>query len=269
MPVTLPSKIGYVQSSDFSTLLKQDIHIIASGPSIRTANLAYLEKQACIFVNGSISLTEQYHFSHILGYVISDKRFIEHNLDLFRQHYRGQPLFITEPVWQALQHACPKYIEPYLGHIKLLRNASPRTPNLWQRCLNTVFQRSETSNTDIVISPKHNTHRKPIAVSLNIATGYVEAGTVAYIAAQLAFSMGTTRIHLHGVDLINTREPRFYEKPDHQAPCMLDKAVANRIVPSFDWLAEVYRQHGVEIVNHSGISNNLFHLIPWHECLTK
>ena len=70
-------------------------------------------------------------------------------------------------------------------------------------------------------------------------------------------------IHLYGIDLINSQQPRFYENKDNAAPTKLDKAITHRIVPSFDWVAHNYQQNGVQIYNHSPISKDLFTFIPY------
>ena len=59
------------------------------------------------------------------------------------------------------------------------------------------------------------------ALSLNICKGFVEAGTVTYIATQLAKGFGARRIYLYGMDLINSNQPRFYEnQKNYQELCV-------------------------------------------------
>ena len=88
--------------------------------------------------------------------------------------------------------------------------------------------------------------------------GFVEAGTVAYVAAQLAYAREAAAIHLYGIDLLNSNQPRFYENKHNSAPSKLDKAISDRIVPSFNLMGQVYREHGVSVINHSPISKDLF-----------
>ena len=111
-------------------------------------------------------------------------------------------------------------------------------------------------------SPYHTINKK-IGVSWDIRYGFVEGGTVALVALQLAYSLGFQMIHLYGIDLINSQQPRFYENQDNAAPTKLDKAITHRIVPSFDWVAHNYQQKGVQIYNHSPISKDLFTFIPY------
>ena len=104
-----------------------------------------------------------------------------------------------------------------------------------------------------------------IGVSLDIRHGFVEAGTVAFVATQLAYHLRFSEIHLYGIDLINAHEPRFYENVQNSAPSKLTPAIYNRIVPSFDLLASVYQQQGVMVYNHSSVSKDLFKNLPFFD----
>ena len=71
----------------------------------------------------------------------------------------------------------------------------------------------------------------PIGVSLDMTQGFVEAGTVAYVTAQLTYakiSQDNTPqfIHLYGVDLLNTDQPFDFMKAE------MPKPHANWIKPS-------------------------------------
>ena len=97
-----------------------------------------------------------------------------------------------------------------------------------------------------------------IGVSLNVTHGFVEAGTVAYVATQLAFSRHAATIHLYGIDLLNSDQPRFYENNHNRVPTTLNKVMNERIVPSFNLLSRSYKAHGVDVINHSPVSKSLF-----------
>ena len=112
------------------------------------------------------------------------------------------------------------------------------------------------NNPNFIIDSDHKA--ADIGVSLNITHGFVEAGTVAYVAAQLAFSRQAASIHLYGIDLLNSKQPRFYENKNNGAPSMLSKVMHERIVPSFNLLGRIYQSHGVPVINHSPISKSLF-----------
>lgn len=247
---------------------QQAVNIIASGPSIANLKFADLVDTATIFVNGSISLTAQHNFTNIVGYVISDARFIKHQPDILRKHYTGQPLYTTLAVLEALAIAHPSIIIDHHSAMRIIYPANRpwgvKTNKSW---FNRILSKYHRLNKKIPLSTLANqpnfvinAHHQPepIGLSLDISHGFVEAGTVAYVAAQLAFSRHAGEIHLYGIDLLNSNKSRFYEDDDNNAPSKLDKAITNRIVPSFELLATVYKEHGVLVYNHSPISKDLF-----------
>lgn len=248
------------------------VNIFASGPSI--ANLKFeddLLSSPSIFVNGSLTLTAEHDFTNIVAYVISDERFIKHNAEILENFYTGQPLYITKPVIEAIAVNLPHIIEKYQHSITIIYpvdrpivstnrvgflNSLPLINKIGNKKLPLVDFKDHP---DFVIDTSG--YPKPIGVSLNIEQGFVEAGTVAFVAAQLAYTLGANQINLYGIDLINSNQPRFYEKQDNAAPCKLDKAITDRIVPSFDLLGRVYGEHGVNVNNYSPVSKDLFNNI--------
>lgn len=243
------------------------INIFASGPSIQDVDFdEKLLKCPAIFVNGSLSLSCEYSFDKVVAYIISDARFIEHRTDLLQQSYKGQPLFVTTDVMQAIAEKIPELVHNYHQSFTVIYAVNrpikqvPKTNGvlkLFSKLKSKKLKLNDyISHPDFVIDINHSP--KPIGVSLDITHGFVEAGTVAFIAAQLAFSMDAKQIHLYGIDLINSNQPRFYESENNKAPCMLDKAVSNRILPSFDLLGKVYSEHGTQVKNHSPVSKSLF-----------
>lgn len=248
------------------------LNIFASGPSI--ANLKFeddLLSSPSIFVNGSLTLTAEHDFTNIVAYVISDERFIKHNAEILENFYTGQPLYITKPVIEAIAVNLPHIIEKYQHSITIIYpvdrpivstnrvgflNSLPLINKIGNKKLSLVDFKDHP---DFVIDTSG--YPKPIGVSLNIEQGFVEAGTVAFVAAQLAYTLGANQINLYGIDLINSNQPRFYEKQDNAAPCKLDKAITDRIVPSFDLLGRVYGEHGVNVNNYSPVSKDLFNNI--------
>ena len=244
------------------------INIFASGPSIQQVNFdEKLLKCPTIFVNGSLILSCEYSFDKVVAYIISDARFIEHRTTFLQQSYKGQPLFITIDVMQAIAEKLPELVNNYYQNFTIIYpvnkplNNRPKTNGLKKLFPNLKPKKLKLNDfvlhPDFVIDIHHSS--KPIGVSLDITNGFVEAGTVAYIATQMAFSMGAKQIHLYGIDLINSDKPRFYESETTKAPNMLDKAVSNRIIPSFDLLALEYNKRDVKVFNHSPVSQHLFH----------
>lgn len=251
----------------------QAVNIFASGPSISEIGFDQsLLATPSIFVNGSLDLLNQHLFKNVVGYVISDERFIKHKPDFLVNTYRGQPLYATISVVEAIAHHNPEVIEQYQESIRIiyavdrpLDNLTQIKPkNSWKKISNLFKIRKNkrialadfSDHPNFVIDNKQTS--LPIGVSLDITYGFVEAGTVAYVATQLAFSRHASVIHLYGIDLLNSNQPRFYEDKHDNAPSKLDKAISDRIVPSFDLLGKVYREHKVAVINHSSVSASLF-----------
>ncbi|MDN5892338.1 hypothetical protein [Psychrobacter sp. AOP3-A1-26] len=245
------------------------VQIIASGPSI--ADLVFNNQQLgtpTIFVNGSLSLLSEQTFTSIAGWVISDARFIHHQPNILKNHYNGQPLYATLAVFEALAASHPEIMLNYHQAMRVLypvdRPWGVKSNKPWHSKLALTAKRliRKSSLKEFADHPSfviNSTHKpKPIGVSLDVTDGFVEAGTVAYVAAQLAFSRQASAIHLYGIDLLNSNQPRFYENKDNSAPCKLDKAITDRIVPSFNLLGKVYKDHGVTVYNHSPVSKDLF-----------
>ncbi len=278
---TITYRIGQ-QALDFALLQRehltpaQRVNIFASGPSIEQVTFDdNLCQQPCLFVNGSISLLSQHDFQQVVGYVISDARFIEHALHVIQDNYTGQPWFITLPVLQALiqrTQSTPEFIQRHHHAIRIIQDVN--RPIVWRASLWQKMRNPMTSQPSPQLAKRHlpnvdnhlillKSKSNPlIGVSLDVTKGFVEAGTVAYVAAQLAFSMQAQSIHLFGIDLVNSQQPRFYENQTNKAPCKLDKAVENRIIPAFDWLALEYAKRGCHVFNHSPVSASLFqHLL--------
>ena len=249
-------------------LLKQDVNIIASGPSIANLALSELQDTATIFVNGSLSLIGEHNFTSVVGYVISDARFINHQPEILREHYTGQPLYATLAVFEAMAVIHPTIMCTYHEAMRIIYPVDrPWGVKSNKFLFNKLSFRKKTLNkkkplsyfsdhTHFIIDESHQP--TPIGVSLDMTYGFVEAGTVAYVATQLAFARQAGTIHLYGIDLLNSHQPRFYEKKDNSAPSKLDKAISDRIVPSFNLSAKVYKKHGVAVINHSPISKSLF-----------
>ena len=248
----------------------QAINIIASGPSINVLNFSELQDTPTIFVNGSISLIGQHDFTRVVGYVISDARFINHQPEILQKYYKGQPLYATLAVFEAMVVTRPDILRNYHDAMRILYPVDrPWGVKSNQSLLSKLTLKNKWLQRKKPLSyfadSDHfmiDTSHKPaaIGVSLDITHGFVEAGTVAYVATQLAFSRQAGAIHLYGIDLINSSQPRFYESANNSAPSKLDKAVHERIVPSFDLLIKTYKSHGVPVINHSPISQSLFNV---------
>ncbi|MEC9443522.1 MAG: hypothetical protein VX408_00480, partial [Pseudomonadota bacterium] len=216
----------------------------------------------------SISLTEHHAFDHIAGYVISDARFINHQPEILRQHYTGQPLYATLAVFEAMATTHPDIIRTHHHAMRVLYPVDrPWGVKSNKLSFNKLIFKKKRLNKKMPLSYFINHPNSvidssqsatEIGVSLNVTHGFVEAGTVAYVATQLAFSRHAATIHLYGIDLLNSDQPRFYENNHNRAPSTLNKVMNERIVPSFNLLGRTYKTHGIDVINHSPVSKSLF-----------
>ena len=216
------------------------INVLASGPSIKNMDLSVICVQPCIFVNGAIRFHEQNIQFQNCMWVVSDSRFVFHQRDLWR-HISGMTCFFTFAVIQAIMLINLDFFER--NTVVLLKDV--RT-SVGVETHEAVVYRDDLPT---------------IGVSLDISQGFVEAGTVTFIATQLAYYLGAQNIVIYGMDVLNASEPRFYEQADNKSPSKL-LAGKERIVNSFDWLTHVYAQHGVTVYNASPISKYLFQIKP-------
>ena len=249
------------------SLLGQDVNIIASGPSIQQLSLPELLDTPTIFVNGSLSLTGRHQFTYVVGYVISDARFINHQPEILRQYYTGQPLYATLAVFEAMATTHPDIMRTYHHAMRVLYPVDrPWGVKSNKLSFNKLIFKKKRLNKKMPLSYFINhpnfvidtDSATEIGVSLNVTHGFVEAGTVAYVATQLAFSRHAATIHLYGIDLLNSDQPRFYENNNNRAPSTLSKVMNERIVPSFNLLSRSYKAYGVAVINHSPVSKSLF-----------
>jgi KDO transferase-3 len=76
-----------------------------------------------------------------------------------------------------------------------------------------------------------------IGFSRNLARGYFCGRTIAYPAAQLAYTLGFRTIFMVGMDL-KASAGRFYEQRQNAIPTRLDEDFERFILPSFRFMAE-------------------------------
>ena len=247
---------------------QQPVNIIASGPSIAEQAISKLQSTPTIFVNGSLSLTADCDFKSVVGYVISDARFIHHRPEVLQRYYKGQSLYATVAVFEAIAATQPEMLWRYRDAMRIIylvdRPWGVKSNKASHTKLSSKYQwlsqrkslADFADNPNFVITDRRTS--TPIGVSLDVSYGFVEAGTVAYVATQLAFTRRAGAIHLYGIDLLNSNQPRFYEDSRDSAPTKLGEVTKVHIVPSFNLLGSVYKEHGVPVINHSPISKNLF-----------
>ncbi len=236
-------------------------HLIASGPSIAAIDYRQLSMEHVIGVNGAIALqdTQPVRFEY---YCIIDTNFVRQRMDLVARIVSADlTLFVTPLVlWFILQRMPLSAVRCRLCLIEDLREPS-FLPALSNEAIHTLASDDETHC--LCQFDRH----AGLGYSFDLARGFFDVGTVAYVALQILTWLGYRSIYLHGLDLRNAAStPRFYETAENMQPSGLDHAFANRIEPSFFHAAQLLRARGIVVSNlspDSALSEAVFPKLDW------
>ncbi|HEF4758165.1 TPA: DUF115 domain-containing protein [Pseudomonas putida] len=224
---------------------KGPVFIIASGPSARDFPLEKFANVPMITMNGAISKFIGTGIKPFF-YVCTDQGFPRQQPELFSEAMR-----LSERVGLWEEHVWHTAVKPK-GELYLLR----RAPKLsWADFFRT--------DKELVRSRKlGNGRSRTLGFSKNLKRGFFDARTVAYLALQLAYHLGFTKVFLVGVDL-NQSANRFYETPgENTSPCRLDEHFHTRILPSLEILVKHVVNKDFQVYNLSDISRIPVELIP-------
>ncbi|NUU34868.1 lipopolysaccharide biosynthesis protein [Pseudomonas sp. C2B4] len=224
---------------------KGSVFIIASGASARDFPLEKFAHVPMITMNGAITKFIGTGIKPFF-YVCTDQGFSRQQPELFSE---GMQLSERVGLWE--DHIWHTTVRPR-GELYLLG----RAPKLSWR----DFFRTDK---DLVRSRKlGNGRNRTLGFSKNLKRGFFDARTVAYLALQLAYHLGFTKVFLVGVDL-NQAVSRFYEAPGGiVSPCRLDEHFHTRIVPSFEILSKYVMNKDFQVYNLSDISRIPEELVP-------
>lgn len=224
---------------------KGPVFIVASGASAKDFPLHKYADVPMITMNGAISKFTGTGINPYF-YVCTDQGFSEQQPELFTEAMR-----VSDRVALWEKHVWHTSLKPQ-GKLYLLSRA-PRS--LWSDFFRT--------DKDLVRGRKLGSSRnKTLGFSKNLKRGFFDARTVAYLALQLAYHLGFTRVFLVGVDLDPTAG-RFYEGPGRfVSPCVLDEHFQTRILPSFEILSKQVVNENFQVYNLSGVSKIPPRLIP-------
>ncbi|WP_106803203.1 lipopolysaccharide biosynthesis protein [Pseudomonas sp. S5D5] len=104
--------------------------------------------------------------------------------------------------------------------------------------------------------------KRPVGFSKDMSKGFFDARTVAYLAIQLAYHAGFTKVFLVGVDL-HENSGRFYETQDSvKSPCGLDEHYETRILPSLELMSRKVMGNDFMVYNFSDCSRIPESVIP-------
>lgn len=220
--------------------------ILASGASARHFPLAEFAHLPVIAMNGSVAMTAE-HGIRPFFYLCTDKSFRQQQPALFATALRDSERLALWPEQYAdaevpastACYALHKADAPgLLGGLRGHGDSYVCSRALWSK------------------------RARSIAFSKDLAQGFYDARTVAYVALQLAYHLGFDKVLLVGVDLDQTAG-RFYESGQGQrSPCGLDQHWDSRILPSLTLMArEVVNEH-FQVYNLSATSRIPAELIP-------
>jgi hypothetical protein len=248
---TLPSQPG-AERGAFSSFeacrntQQGPVVILASGASAKHFPLGEFAHLPIITMNGSVAMTAE-HGIQPFFYVCTDKSFSQQQPALFATALRDSERLALWPEQYAGADV-PVGTECYALH-------KADTPGL----LDGLRGHGDSCVCNRTLWSKRS---RSIAFSKDLAQGFFDARTVAYVALQLAYHLGFEEVLLVGVDL-DQSVSRFYENGQGQcSPCGLDQHWDSRILPSLTLMAkEVVNEH-FHVYNLSSISRIPAELIP-------
>lgn len=222
------------------------VFIIASGPSAKSFPIEKFAHVPMITMNGAISMFLNTDVKPYF-YVSSDRCFSEQQPHLF-----DYAMTISQRValWEDHARTCSRYPSGEL--YGLLKAKKPS----WLGAL-LGRQTSLVTPHPLLACGKAN-----IGFSKDMREGFFDARTVAYLAIQLAYHVGFSKVFLLGVDL-NQNSGRFYENRESQnSPCGLDQHYHTRILPSLELMSQKIIGDDFRVYNLSDCSRIPPSVIP-------
>lgn len=222
------------------------VFIVASGNSAKDFPVEQFADVPMITMNGAISMFLDTEIQPYF-YVCSDTNFRIQQPHLYEVAVKcSQRMAIWETEVGNLS-ASPA------GEVYLLKKA----PDL--SFLGSVFKRESHHARSWALWDKR---ARSIGFSKNLQHGYFDARTVAYLALQLAYHLGFSKVFLVGVDM-NQTVGRFYENnASFISPCGLNEHFESRILPSLKLMATDVVSKEFTVYNLSSPSRIPHSVIP-------
>lgn len=242
-PVSAPwrSSVPSLTLHDFAACRNAEsgaVFIIASGQSAKSFPLEKFAHVPMITMNGAISMFMNTDIKPSF-YACTDRSFSTQQPDLF-----NYAMAVSQRVALWEDHARSSRVPPTGEFYPLSKATKPS----W---LNVALGRQKELVTDHSLI---TFRKRPIGFSKDMSQGFFDARTVAYLAIQLAFHVGFSKVFLVGVDL-NENSGRFYETKDSiNSPCGLDQHYDTRILPSFELMSKKVMGDDFMVYNLSDIS---------------
>lgn len=228
--------LPYPASSDG----RGEIIIVGSGPSLAVQARERIPLESALLLNGAIHLIGP-DAPRPLGIIIEDERFVyRHWRTIVAKVPAGGRCYFSTGVIRALCETAPQWLtSQVVHHLDFVhRPYGKKRPDAVE-LRNLPFLRwSGDGKTAISLSPE---------------SGVMLTGSVAGTAAQLALSLGPSRIGLAGIDLTNTSHPRFYESDADKAMSRIDVA-SERILATFRIIRDECDRRHIVLESYSPVS---------------
>lgn len=219
---------------------RDEIIIVGSGPSLAVQARERIPLESALLLNGAIHLAGP-HAPRPLGVIIEDERFVYRHWHTIVARVPAQAhCYFSTGVIRALCETAPEWLASQsIHHLDFVHRPYGKKRPDAAGLRNLPFLRwSDEGKTAISLSPE---------------SGVMPTGSVAGTAAQLALSLGPSRIGLAGIDLTNTSHPRFYESDADKAMSRIDVA-SERILATFRIIRDECDRRHIVLESYSPVS---------------
>ncbi len=215
------------------TLVKDDIWVLATGPSVKELDLSRLKDKKVMGVNGAIAICQQ-HGIVPTYYASSDHNFFSDRMDLVKEAIAsGAHCFFSFNGLARICERAPELIAT--GKISFFEivNRYYGIPRIDSNDL----LRCGSNDPDLLISDNN----PKVGWSHDIRKGVFAAKTITYSACQIANFLQARNIFILGMDLGNPQgQPiRAYESGPQACNSSLFKDYEKTILPSFQFLSQL------------------------------
>lgn len=224
----------------------KEVYIVVTGPSAKALDLSKLKGKSVMGGNGAIALLSE-HGVVPTDYVITDRDFFEHRMDLVEKVILSgaRCFFSVNGLARVCEHD-KNLLEK--GDVYLIETVDryyglPQIPS----------EEVENIDFDWMFLPEPSERKKlRIGWSYDISKGLFSGCTVAYIAGQVATSLGYKKLFFCGLDLGG--KGRAYDEGDNMRPTTLDKDYDSIILPSFELMRKASGAFPFKVFNLSTVS---------------
>ena len=234
------------------------LFLIGSGPSIKSQNIAKLQNQTVMLMNGAFYLTEEHSFKKVI-FVVTDFEFMEQNPTLILKALESEACCIfTSECIRVIAELYPEALKdrPFIISEEIGRFSNQAKPSL------SALRQWADEREGVRFDGSRSTMRQFFGFCSNPDLGFFNCGTVMYAALQFGAYTQPASIYLLGFDIGNATEPRFYETASKTAPSRLLEDFESIIQPAFEYGRKCLAEKNIQVYNLSPISSLPESVIP-------